>query len=727
MNYKMVFQKLLNLLVALISVIYLGVIPVSSVNAAAATIRYVAITGSDSGNCSSVTSPCRTIQYAVNQSSSGNMILVAQGIYTYKAQVDTCSQQTNMKPASVVCFVDKSLTILGGYSTTNWSAANPSVNLTVIDGQNTYRGVADIGYLTTTASLDMEGFTIQNGMAQGPTAYDTSGIGGGMLVQHAAIVLKDMVFKNNQAKGQNTSSGPGGQADGAAIRIESAPAGTHSLLQRVIFDNNQSYGGTGPVRGGIALGALFIYATTITIEDSIFTNNLAQAGSSTGNGTSGGLNADALGGAIGIEVGGTIIMQRITITGNQINGGNASENGGGAYGAGILVEDTTSFSISDAYVANNTAIAGNARTGGNAAGGAITGANNGQATFERVKVISNTANGGNSTAGGNTGTGAGGGMYIFATHTGTFHATLNNMIIAENQANQGSIGVTSLGNGSGGGIVVHGMNADITHATFARNRLGSNLICGLALAVQPWGSIPATVNLKYSIIADHTEAGTPNSAILVSAGATLNLTRGLFAGNTHDTNSDNIPVASGTFIGLDTMLSAASAGFVSPGAPNHDYHILAASAAKDQATGSATPVDIDNQPRPFGTVSDIGADEYALSDLLAIPNSFSATVDNNNEVSRSAQIDVTPDTLVNWTATTTVTWLYLGPSGTLKQFVGQTGDNLIIRFAPGRVGFGSYDATILISSPSAVSTSISVHLLKVDLLYEIYLPLVIKT
>lgn len=610
MNRELIFQRLLYFIIVLILTVYFGAIPFSPARAEAATTRYVATTGSDSGDCSSVASPCHTIQYAVNQSSSGNRILVALGTYIYGSQVDYCSNQTSIKPASVICFVDKGLTILGGYSTNNWLTASPSVNITVIDGQNIYRGVAAIGYLTTTAYLDMEGFTIQNGLAQGPTNYDTTGIGGGMLVQHAAVTLKDMVFKNNQAIGQNTSSGAGGSADGAAIRIESTPVGTSSLLQRVTFDNNRSYGGTGPDRGGVAFGALFIYASNVTVENAIFTDNLAQAGSSTGNGTSGGLNADALGGALGVELCNIINIWHIIVSGNQIRGGNATEKGGGAYGAGILVEDTTLFSISDAYVENNTAIAGNARIGGNAGGGGIIVVNSGQATFERVKVINNSAIGGNSTSGGMAGPSAGGGMYIFATHTGTFHATLNNVIIAENQANQGSIGVQPLGNGGGGGIIIHGTNADINHTTIVRNQIGSNLVLGQGLVVQPWDSLPAAVNLNNSIISDHSGGDARASAIVVEPGSTLTFNHGLFAGNTRNTNENAMPVSPGTINGLSTMLSANSVGFISPGSPSYNYRLRLDSPARDQATSSTISDDIDGQSRPYNGASDLGADEY---------------------------------------------------------------------------------------------------------------------
>jgi len=726
MDQRQTVIKPLYFLVVFLSLIYLGAIPVSSVKATTAITRYVdATTGTDTGSCSFATTPCHAIQYAINKSASGDTILVAKGIYTYST--DWCSAHTSIKPDSVICYVDKSLTILGGYSSTDWSTANPTTNLTVIDGQNSHRGVDWVGFNDKThIYLDMEGFTIQNGLAQGPTNGYSSGIGGGMLVQYVTIILRDMVFKNNQSIGQTKNTGAGGQADGGGIRIESAPR-NGSLLQRVVFDNNQSHGGTGGDRGGVALGALFIFNSTVTVEDATFTNNLAQGGSSTGNGTNGKLNADALGGAIGIENAGTVILRRITMTGNQVIGGNATQNAGGAYGGAILVEDTDLFSISDAYLANNSAVAGTASTGGNAAGGAINTTNSGEVTFERVQVINNTATGGKaSSSGGNAGTGAGGGFYVFATKTGTFHATINNAFIADNQAYQGSVGVTSLGNGGGGGVIVQGMKADINHATIARNHIGSNLVLGQGMVAEAWASLPATVNLNFSIIADHTGGNTSAAAIVVDNKSALTLTRGLFVSNTRDTNNDNMPITHGTINGLSSMLYSSTAGFVSPGSPNYDYHILTTSAAKDQAINSTMPEDIDDQARPYGPASDIGADEYELPYLSAIPNSFSEMLDDNGQVSRSSSISVSSGPSVSWTAITTATWLYLGPSGTSKQSTGQTGDNLIIRFAPGAVGLGSYDSTVQISSTSAISTAISIHLEKVNNIYAISVPLILK-
>src|SRR5690606_32160668 len=77
----------------------------------AGTTRYVAASGTDSGNCTSPSSPCRSIQYAVNQAASGDRILVASGTYTYNASHDQC---TFLLTRAVVCVANKSLSILGG-------------------------------------------------------------------------------------------------------------------------------------------------------------------------------------------------------------------------------------------------------------------------------------------------------------------------------------------------------------------------------------------------------------------------------------------------------------------------------------------------------------------------------------------------------------------------------------------------------------------------------------
>ncbi len=688
------------------------------------TVRYVATTGSDVGDCSSPVSPCRTIQYAVNQSASGDTILVAGGTYTYNANVDMCSF---LLTRAVVCFVDKQLKIWGGYSTDNWFTADPAANPTIIDGQNTYRGVAAIGYNTTNAHLHMEGFTIRNCRAQGPTylnPYDPSGVGGGMLVQHASVTLKEVIFRNNQAVGQDTSSGVGGQADGAALRIEEPPAGTTSLLQRVTFEGNQSYGGTGPERGGVAFGALFIYKANVIIEDSVFTNNLAQAGNSTGSGSFGSPpNADALGGGIAIQES-TVALRRVTVTGNRVRGGNASQYGGGAYGGGIFVENFgklgISVTISDSYIADNMGIGGAATTGGRAAGGGID-VDSSNITIERTLVISNSVTGGSST-GGFGGIGAGGGLYVFPGWEGTY-LTLNNVVVAWNTASQGS-GISHPGYGGGGGIVIHGVNANINHATIAHNQINSPLVLGQGLLVQPWPSPDdpqrqAVVNLNHSVIADHTSGGTAAAAIVVQQSSVLNFNQGLFAGNTKNTNDDGSPVSAGTINGLNTMRSSSSAGFLSPGHPYHNYHLRLDSPAIDMGTGSTVGDDIDRQFRPYGNAYDFGADEYHPFALIVVPRDGALRLDwtagagvliggiGHYEVSVACEAGAAPPNEVGCGQTLNV------GSATSLMLTGLT------NFKRYTIEIKAYDAT-----NTLIATSVAVAAFPTNLF--VFLPLVLK-
>ncbi len=601
-------------LLALGVLVVLGLIT-SSVHAApTGTTRYVATTGSDSGNnCATQGSPCSTIQNAVNNSTSGDTIKVAQGTYTYAGN-DNC---TFLQTRAVVCIVDKILTILGGYTTSNWSSANPYINVTAIDGLNAQRGVAVIKSLATT-SLDMEGFTIQNGVAHGPTYVGVpDGMGGGMWVQVATVTLRDMILRSNQAIGADMTSGSGGAATGAGLRIESSPSGSSSLLQRVTFDNNQSTGGNGPDRGGLAYGAMFVYASAVTVQDSTFTNNRAIAHSSSGSGIGGdGNRADALGGALALEAGTSVTLTHLTLTNNSTTGGNATK-AGGAFGGAIYADNGTSFSLSDSTVNNNLAQAGNGDFGGYGAGGGILVLRT-PATIDRTTVRSNTAQGGNSSVGNNAGTGAGGGVYLWDTRSSPASATLTNLIIADNFMDRGT-GI-NIG-GGGGGIVIQGLPATLTHITFARNRLGSTLVAGQAiLVVYAPGGAPATANVNYNIIANHTQDSSGAYAVYVVCdnGSALTFNQGLFAGNTSgkDTGASCSPAP---INGLP-IDSASSAGFVSPGAPNYNYHIQATSAAKDQAIGSATPIDIDGQTRPYGSASDVGADEvYPLNFHLYLP------------------------------------------------------------------------------------------------------------
>jgi hypothetical protein len=611
-------KYLLSVMISIVTILILpvSVLPISAEYAAEvdASTRYVATSGTDSGACTDPSAPCRNIQYAINQSAlSGDTIKVAAGTYTYAAPSDICpSDQTK----SVVCTYQKALTLLGGYTTANWSSAYPALNPTIIDGQNTYRGVRHYSYSSTSHLLDMEGFTIRNGRSAGTSTLDA--MGGGLLALRASLILRDVVFENNQAKGVDTSSGAGGKADGAAIRIQSEDAlKSTALFQRVIIQNNQSIGGTGLVRGGEAFGALFIYNATVTIEDSSFMNNLAQAGDSTGNGAYAPpgrpLYADALGGGITV-MNASLALTRVNVIGNEISGGDANTlgKGGGAFGGGIFVEGVggyiSTINMSDCYVADNLGVSGSAGTGGDTAGGGFDAVDS-QVNISRSQFINNSIIGGSTTGAGYSGNGSGGGLFIWALRDSIPQATLVNVVIADNYANQGS-GSNTAWHGGGGGLFIWGIDAEIRHATFARNRLGPEMTNGEAFYIDTASFHYAYVNIYDSIISDHNLGLVSASLGNVNTNNTLNLSRGIFAENGSNT-------ISGTGIINGTYTAVSSAGYVSPGSPHYNYHLRSDSSAEDAATSSPTTEDFESQSRPYGPSRDYGADEYHPFPLFA--------------------------------------------------------------------------------------------------------------
>jgi hypothetical protein len=580
----------------------LGAAVLGPVGWAHADTLHVALSGTDSSTCGAPGAPCQHLDYAVNKAASGDAIHVAGGKQVFANVPNACG---SVPIQSVVCVIDKSVTIQGGYAAGTW-VFDPAANVTVIDGQNAVRGVFVLSQGSPSVRLTMANITIQNARVPGTPSDSDSAFGGGMEVTGAAVTLDSVTFQDNQAVGNNTGSGAGGAGAGSALSIRSSLGGV-SLLSNVLFQNNISTGGQGPSRGGVAFGALFVFSSTVNIDNSRFISNTAQGGSSAGSGDLGSTRADALGGAVGVEGGATVSLSRVTATGNQALGGTGTQFGGGAFGGAVFVEGSTA-TIADSLFQSNVARGGASTSGGFAGGGGIL-SFNANVSIDRTRILANRVTSGNSSPSQPVGNVAGGGLYLWRNNPATSLPTLQvtNTVIADNLAELGQ-GTTP--SGGGGGVFVQGLTADLTHVTLARNQLGAGLVVGQALAlVDAPGVSTTTVNLKYSAVTDH--AGSPSgaTALVVLQTNTLNLNNGAFSGNTHNINDNNNPVPPGTITGLASMTTVGPPGFVSPGPPFYDYHLNTGSPLRDAANGSTMQVDMDGGSRVDGR-PDIGADEY---------------------------------------------------------------------------------------------------------------------
>jgi hypothetical protein len=592
----------------------------------AAIIRVSLTYGNDNAqDCGEVATPCQSIQKAVNRLKHfGNTgsILVAEGIYYHPANIINNDCQDYGITVAVVCIPGYTVTLLGGYpDDSSWSNPDPVTHPTIIDGQNQYRGV-----LILNGILYMDGFTIQNGLAQGATSgtdFKIDAYGGGMQSTTSSVVLRHIVFKNNQARGGNTSTSAGGTAVGAGLSMNNySGAPIFSLLENVTFDHNQGFGGTGPDRGGNAIGGGFhSYNSNVSGQNITFTNNVVTSGASNGNGmdTVYHIFADAQGGAAAIYLESNAMFQHVTAIGNQAIGGySPNGDGGGAYGGAFYSEQAV-FGLTDALIRDNVAQGGNGLNNrvtigaGLAQGGGLQ-TNDVDITLQRVSVIANIAKGGNGTNG--TSGVAGGGIALTHFQPGYGQAQITNAVVADNQVQLGSGPNSPFTGGGGGGIWVQGVNVDIVHTTIARNFISSGLYGQALIAIGSQVGYPASIaNLSYSIIADHTNSS-GMAAIEVQSGATVNLNAGLWSGNSLNFHS------SGTFTAVGMLIG--SAQFASPGGPNYNYHILGNSAARDQAVSSTVALDIDGEDRSLFLPRDIGADEYEPIKLAVRPTASRA-------------------------------------------------------------------------------------------------------
>ncbi len=585
--------------------------PASLEAEADAVTWHVAVTGTDNASCGSSSNPCRNIQFAIEQASSGDTIKVAAGTYTYTSASNRC--QSWYGTTGVLCIDRKQLTILGGYSVSNWHTPNPSLNQTIIDGQNSHRGIFVLQTSVAPTALVMEGFTIRNGLARAiPARGGLDAIfafGGGMFVDRAMLTLRHVTFDSNKAVGENTTTAYGGSGVGGGLAIHSST--NLSVLEHVVFHNNEARGGVGPERGGMGIGGgMYTYGSTIRGNYLTFTNNLAIGGSSSGSGISAGEKADAQGGGLALQVGSNSEFHHLIVTNNRAIGGNAPNgSSGGAFGGGIFGEQAN-IALYDSLIQSNLAQGGAGRNNSSApfsmGGGIAADASN--MVVERCQVLGNAARGGNSTflAGS-----AGGGGVAIQRLSGVTLTTINNTIVAKNVAVMGD-GPDKSASGGGGGLYFNGAVATVEHTTVANNVLGNSPMQGIGALIFSYGAAtPATVQIRYSIVANHTQyAGA--AALHTQPGNSLTLLRGLFDGNTTD--------VAGSVNGLETMI-AGSARFVDP--DNLDFHIRSDSAAVDAATNSTAVLDVDAEERDVHR--DIGADEYVplipeIFALFAIPN-----------------------------------------------------------------------------------------------------------
>lgn len=147
--------------------------------------------------CLSGSCDYNTIQAAVDAAEDGDVIKVATGTYT-GTSVRPRNDVATTGVVTQMVYISKTVTIQGGYRTTNWDNADPNANPTTLDAQ----GQGRVLYVTGDISSTVERLRIVGGNATGMGGYSSIyDAGGGIYVITATVTLKDNHILNNHIDG----------------------------------------------------------------------------------------------------------------------------------------------------------------------------------------------------------------------------------------------------------------------------------------------------------------------------------------------------------------------------------------------------------------------------------------------------------------------------------------------------------------------------------------------
>ena len=279
--------------------------------AASGTTRHVSPTGSDTGNCT--VSPCRTIQYAVNQANSGDIVSVAAGTYDESVSVT------------------KRLSLVGSGATIDAAGESTPPNGVVVSG-------------SSAAGTAIHGFTVEN-----------AGLEGIFVVQTSNVTIASNTVTHNDAYGPFNALCVDQPDDcGEAIHLQSV---THSTVRGNLVEDN--VGGilltdeNGPTSGNMISDNVVLDNTLdcgITLASHHFSLSAAAAPAVAGVYQNTVLHNTANGnGAAGIGV--FAGPPGAAAWGNVVSGNTAMNNGA----AGLMIHSHTPFQyVNDNVFVNNT-------------------------------------------------------------------------------------------------------------------------------------------------------------------------------------------------------------------------------------------------------------------------------------------------------------------------------------------------------------------------------------
>ena len=221
-----------------------------------------------------------SIQSAVDDAEPGDVIKVAQGTYSDINTRDGITQ---------VVYISKSLTIRGGYTTTNWTTPDPDGQPATLDAQGRGRVI----FVSRDIDVTLEGLEVTGGDATGLGDYEWSAEGGGIYALGATITISGCDVVSNTAARTEGGYGAGlhlgycvATLIDNTIRDNSAGAGrhgrgggVHAFESQVTLENNTICSNTASSRGG---GVCIYYGQSTLTSNTICSNTTTDTGSGAG-------------------------------------------------------------------------------------------------------------------------------------------------------------------------------------------------------------------------------------------------------------------------------------------------------------------------------------------------------------------------------------------------------------------------------------------------------------
>ena len=153
MKNRQVSALMLSLILCMVAVVALLLLAGQPSHAQTPIPRYVVVGGSDATDCTNPLAPCGTVQHAVDVAGPGDVIKVATGTY---------GGVNNYGGLAQVVYIDKTLTIRGGYDTAFLEPPDPKDRPTILDAEGQGRVIFATG---SSVSITLDGLCLTGGDA----------------------------------------------------------------------------------------------------------------------------------------------------------------------------------------------------------------------------------------------------------------------------------------------------------------------------------------------------------------------------------------------------------------------------------------------------------------------------------------------------------------------------------------------------------------------------------